>query len=130
MAKVPVQQLQEVASRPLAQNRLSSAGATPDAFGAALGRALEGPVARGLDQVGYEYNKIAIDNLERDRTRKLLDINTAWQAAKREKLYGTPDNPNGFYTRKGVQAVDTAAQTDQDLNDLRQQFLKGIDDEH
>jgi hypothetical protein len=124
MPKVPYSGLTEVNPNPISQNRQSSAGANAMAFGAGQAAGMEA-VGEGISRVGIVAGNIAKDMQERDDARELLDAETAWQSYVRDTLVGTADKP-GFYSNKGINAVNAARGTVDGMNKTRAEMSKNI----
>jgi hypothetical protein len=127
MPKIPYAPLANSEPRAFTQNRQSAAGATPDAFGAGMGKGLEVLGAHGV-HASQQLLEVAEDIKRRDDERAARDALTAYSIAQREILYGTPDKP-GYYGLKGQMAVDAHSATAKQLSDAREKLGKNLNSE-
>jgi hypothetical protein len=87
---------------PVYQN---ASGATPDAFGAAQGRALE-QAGRQLDQAGNRVGDLALNMQREDNLKAVKDADTQFRTGLLTLQYGdgTPENP-GYFGLRGEDAT-------------------------
>ncbi|MDX8537070.1 D-alanyl-D-alanine carboxypeptidase family protein [Mesorhizobium abyssinicae] len=95
MPTVPAYQ-SDVSLRPIYRQDLD-ANATPEAFGAAVGRGMQG-LAAGLNQAGDAMARVK----ELEDVARAKDADNAYSDWLRESMYGD----NGFMTLEGRNAVD------------------------
>lgn len=99
MARVPTYDGRTVAPDPAPRVQLSSAGATPDAFGAGVGDAL----ARS----GNALSQHAMRMQDEDNATEARAADAQFAAEIRSTMFGAPDGSStGYYATKGKPAVD------------------------
>lgn len=117
MANVPEYGQRRQTLRPAVTNKLKST-ATPDAFGAGIGRAMQG-LASGVRDLGAAFDEVK--GME-DRA-KVYERTNAFSDYTRERTY----NPeNGYITQEGENAVTGRAAFEQDLESKREQLAKDL----
>ena len=101
----------------------SAVGATPDAFGAGIGRATRG-VGEALSQSGAVVDRIVQEEQLKDRTRKAKELEIQFRQQKRELLFGE----NGFYNKNGQNAIDAAPATKAAITQLTKTLVDSTTD--
>lgn len=124
MPKVPYQGVSEQPLRPLAQERISSAGVTALAFGGGAAAGYQA-VGEDLGNVSQDVTNIALDIQHRDAERAARDAMTSLSAYQRDKMYGT----DGYFGKNGQDAVDAQAGAAQQLTEFRQKTAEGLSDQ-
>lgn len=115
MVKVPEYQ-PDIATRPIFQQGLD-ANATPEAFGAAVGRGMQS-AARGLDQVGDAVARVK----ELEDVARAKDADNSFSNWARERMYGD----SGFMTLEGRNAVDQRKTFEEEAASKRKEFGGGL----
>ncbi|QND53458.1 hypothetical protein HB779_17355 [Phyllobacterium sp. 628] len=115
MVKVPEYQ-QSVSTRPIFQEGVT-VQASPEAFGAGVGRGMQG-LAQGVSNLGGSL--AAVKELEDINRAKEADNSYASWA--RERMYGQ----NGFMTLEGRNAVDGRSAFENEAEEKRKEFGKGL----
>jgi hypothetical protein len=78
----------------------------------------------GLGQASDVLGQMAMDKLAQDNTREMKNLDTEYSTAIREAMYGTPQNPGGFYSTRGQDTLDQHPGVAEDLEKLRQDILE------
>lgn len=115
MPKVPEYQ-SDVQARPIFRQGLE-AQATPDAFGASIGRGMTG-LAQGVSNLGDSIT--AVRDLE--DTMRAKDADNAYSDWLRERMYGD----NGYMTTEGRNAVDARKGFEGEAEQKRKEFGQGL----
>lgn len=115
MVTVPIYQ-RDVSARPIFQQDLA-AQATPQAFGADIGRGLQS-VARGLDQAALAVAQMQ----ELEAATRAKEADNALADWDREAKYG----PNGFLMLEGKNAVEARAKYEEEFQKKRTELSKGL----
>lgn len=116
MVKVP-EYVPQVSTRPIFQSELSASGATPDAFGAGVGRGMQA-LAQGVGDVGAAVAQVqALEDVARAK-----EADNAYSDWARERMYGD----GGFMTLEGRSAVDGRGAFEQEATAKRREFGKGL----
>lgn len=118
MPIVPTNKLPSVANRPVATPFDAARGATPDAFGAGIGKAMI-QAGTQMKQRGDATEKIALSLMAEDNTRRAKEIDSAYNADRRDLLFGQ----DGVYSKRGSMAVDGEATANKKLNDLSKKYI-------
>ncbi len=116
MPQVP--KLREVAPRPIGTPYQSAAAATPDAFGAPQGRALQG-FGQALTNTGNVLYQNDIKDRIEENARHAKELEIQFSQEKRKLLYEN----GGLYTLQGENAVGQAPAFKQRVHDLRQKLM-------
>jgi hypothetical protein len=112
MPRVPTYDGRTVAPDPLPRVQLSSANATPDAFGAGLGDA--------LSRTGDALGQHAMRMQDEDNETAARAAYAAFAESSRSTMFGAPDGSStGYYATKGKPAVDGYATTAKALEERR-----------
>lgn len=119
-----VPKLREVQVAPIGTPFQTAAGATPAAFGAREGAALEG-LGRGLSQVGEAVNQIAVKQQIEESERIAKELDVAFTRRKREMLYAE----DGLYNLQGANAVGQSPAFKQRIHDLREELTREVTNE-
>lgn len=115
MVTVPVYQ-QEVRERPIFQQGVD-VRATPEAFGADIGRGLQ-QLGAGVDKVGDAVAQVKhIEDVTRAK-----DADNNYSNWARERMYGD----GGFMTLQGKAAVDGRAAFEKEAEEKRKEFGQGL----
>jgi hypothetical protein len=125
MAVVPKSDRQVAAQAgPVVFQQEQRISAPAGAFGATgleeLGRAVSG--------VGDVVGEIELAKAAEDNAREAKRLDLEYSAKVRELMYGTPDNPGGFYSTRGQTTLDTHAATAEALEKARQDVLEATID--
>ncbi|TIW56676.1 MAG: hypothetical protein E5V54_11185 [Mesorhizobium sp.] len=115
MPTVPVYQ-SDVSLRPAFRQDLE-ANATPEAFGAAVGRGMQG-LAAGLGQAGDAMARVQ----ELEDVARAKDADNSYSNWLRERMYGD----NGFMTLEGRNAVDGRKSFEDEAAAKRKEFGQGL----
>ncbi|MER9628385.1 D-alanyl-D-alanine carboxypeptidase family protein [Mesorhizobium sp. M0296] len=111
MVKVPEYQ-SDISTRPIFQQDLD-ANATPEAFGAGIGRGMQS-AARGLDMAGDAVARVQ----ELEDVARAKDADNSYSDWLRERMYGD----NGFMTLEGRNAIDQRKTFEEDAANKRKEF--------
>lgn len=111
MVRVPLYE-QQVSQRPIFQQSLN-ANATPEAFGADIGRGMQN-FARGIDQASTALAQVQ----ELENVARAKDADNQFAAWTRERMYGE----GGFMTLSGKSAVDGRTSFEADVDAKRREF--------
>lgn len=105
-----------VSARPAFRSELSPV-ATPEAFGAGVGRGMQ-QLAQGVSNLGASFQ--AVQELEDQNRAK--DADNSYASWLRERMYGE----GGFMTLEGRNAVDGRAAFEAEAEQKRMEFGKGL----
>ncbi|RUX02450.1 MAG: hypothetical protein E5V51_00150 [Mesorhizobium sp.] len=115
MPTVPVYQ-SDVQTRPIFRQDLE-AKATPEAFGAGIGRGMQG-LAAGLGQAGDAMARVK----ELEDVARAKDADNSYSDWLRERMYGD----KGFMTLEGRNAVDGRKSFEEEAAAKRKEFGSGL----
>lgn len=115
MVKVPEYQ-SDISTRPIFQQDLD-ANATPEAFGAGIGRGMQS-AARGLDSVGTALAQVQ----ELEDVARAKEADNSYSNWLRERMYGE----NGFMMLEGRNAVDQRKPFEEEAANKRKEFGSGL----
>ena len=127
MATVPVQREYQVAVQPLSPGRRSVPQATPEAFGAAEGRATQG-LAQTVSATAQVAGNIALQMQQEDIERQLKKLDVATSEFELQQLVGDEKTP-GFLMQKGENALTGRKALDENLAKHQQELLANVSDE-
>jgi hypothetical protein len=128
MATVPKTERQVAAQAgPAVFQQEQRISAPAGAFGAGQGAALAelGQAAAG---VGDVVGEILLAKQAEDNAREAKRLDLEYSAKVRELMYGTPNNPGGFYSSRGQNTLDTHGTTADALEQARQDIMKKTTD--
>ena len=106
---------------------LDSSAATPEAFGAGVGRALAG-VGQSVSGVGDVLMEKAKEEKGRADANAVLDANNKVQDAVREQLYGK-DGQGGEMAKQGADAFGATARLRQNFEKISGELAAGLPDD-
>lgn len=115
MVTVPTYQ-RDVSLRPIFQQDLA-AQATPEAFGADIGRGMQS-VARGVDQAAAAMAQVQ----DLEDTMRAKEADNAYAEFLRNSMYGD----KGFMTLEGRNAIDARKSFEAEADKQRSEFSKGL----
>lgn len=115
MVKVPEYQ-SDISTRPIFQQELD-ANATPEAFGAGIGRGMQS-AARGLDNLGTALAQVQ----ELEDVARAKEADNSYSNWLRERMYGE----SGFMTLEGRNAVDQRKPFEEEAANKRKEFGSGL----
>lgn len=115
MVKVPEYQ-SDVSTRPIFQQGID-VRATPEAFGASIGRGMQSAAA-GVSKVSDAMTQVQ----ELEDIARAKEADNGYSNWLRDRMYGE----NGFMTLEGRNAVDQRTTFEQDAEQKRKEFGKGL----
>ena len=127
MATVPVEREYQVAVQPLSPGRRSVPQASPEAFGAAEGRATQG-LAQTVSATAQAAGDLALQMQQEDIERQLKKLDVATSQFQLQQLVGDEKNP-GYLMQKGENALNGRKALDESLAKHQQELLAGVSDE-
>lgn len=110
----------QVSSRGLPYAYQTASGATPDAFGAAQGRALASS-GQQLQAAGNDLAQLSIQMMEEDNEREAKRADNELTRALRQITVGDGETP-GYYGLSGQAAVDAYGDTEKSVQEARRKI--------
>lgn len=120
-----VPKLQTVEARPIAPAYQAGRGVSGEAFGAGVGQALTG-LGQGIGSFSEPVSRAALQISAEDNERMAKDLDNQFSAFIRDYTMGE----NGFYSKKGEDALSAAPLVEQDVERYRQELVGKASNRH